>query len=1221
MDPATEISTLVVSYLWPLHELCTGVTKVAEFTACEPELTAAARADYALISRLYDVANRSEEEGWLALEHRATPRTASAPSSEPAGSEDETALHPKLRTFWRHVQHLAAPGRFGELEIGGTTTRDGFARAVLLRLFKNGVMSAVARELDYVPIVVRRIAARATDLTAKDCESLLHVSREHGGYPTALIAKAREYAVPLPFGLVLHEELAEIEASRRVRGSDATTSVAAGPSVQRAYDMSLVGLAISGGGIRSATFALGVLQGLANRKWLQHVDYLSTVSGGGYIGSWLLAWIKRQGSMASVQESLSSPPSACRVSGPGQQPLPFSRPASGDNVPAPVVDPHAEHLRPLRQLREYSNYLTPMLGAFSSDTWTMFSIWARNTVLNLLVLTLVLIAGLLVPRLVAASLYRIGAGQAAACAAVLLLFAAGLIARNLRLIDAVRAPSGATPTWHTAEKGDEPGFVVFAIVLPSFLALLFAVQALTQLTPGAGTTVEFWSLSNNDGRVRFGALAILFGAIAIPAVAGRRYTVLTRRGAATRATALWRTVASIVSGGIAALLGAALIKELWEHLVPWLYLDSRRGTWFAMAFGPAVLVLVISATLVLFLGLEGRHAGDEKREWWSRFGGWMNLVSVAWAVGAVLDYFSPYLLATQNVHIRALGGGWAAITAAGTWLASSGKSNGINLPLDRKRGVSTLITIAPYVFVGGFFVAVSLLTHWLVYYVNTHFGDGPSVALPFTLVRYTQTYWANLDPSDRVPLYIALGTIAVAIVMAWRVDVNEFSMHHFYRNRLVRAYLGASRSRAHRKPNPFTGLDVRDDIPLWRFVQRDETSPGDEIADCRPAFAGPFPILNATLNLTSGDELAYQERKAQSFVFTPLYYGYDFASKQTLESEQLGSEFAFRPTSPSDYAAWELYESHLGGARRYWRAVKSAAKSWLRKIRDRALMRAPSVPARVQRSAHWTLEKFERRRRIVADMTAEGGISLGTAMAISGAAANPNAGHHSSPAVAFLLTVFNARLGWWLGNPRRERWTMPSPKIGLLYLLSELFGFSGINRAYVNLSDGAHFDNMGLYELIRRRCRFIIVCDGEQDEKYSFNGLAGAVRKCRIDFGAIIDISTDQLIPARRNASRKHVAVGSITYPGHGCGTLIYIKASMTGDEPPDVQEYHHRHEEFPHQPTADQFFDESQFESYRALGQHIADQAFPDWASENPGSRLLKLDRLFKAAAVAART
>ena len=91
-------------------------------------------------------------------------------------------------------------------------------------------------------------------------------------------------------------------------------------------------------------------------------------------------------------------------------------------------------------------------------------------------------------------------------------------------------------------------------------------------------------------------------------------------------------------------------------------------------------------------------------------------------------------------------------------------------------------------------------------------------------------------------------------------------------------------------------------------------------------------------------------------------------------------------------------------------------------------------------------------------------LRLGTALSISGAAASPNMGYHSSPAVTFLMTVFNARLGWWLGNPAREKWCEPGPRSGF-YLFKELFGRTNANSKYIYLSDGGHFENLGVYEL------------------------------------------------------------------------------------------------------------------------------------------------------------
>jgi hypothetical protein len=105
---------------------------------------------------------------------------------------------------------------------------------------------------------------------------------------------------------------------------------------------------------------------------------------------------------------------------------------------------------------------------------------------------------------------------------------------------------------------------------------------------------------------------------------------------------------------------------------------------------------------------------------------------------------------------------------------------------------------------------------------------------------------------------------------------------------------------------------------------------------------------------------------------------------------------------------------------------------------------------------------------------------------------------------------------------------------------------------------------------------------------------------CRTDFGAQIEIGLSQIERKPDNKpesfSRCHYAVGAITYADGSPGRLIYLKSSLTGnDEPADVLGYHKKVAQFPHESTADQWFDESQFESYRALGYHIADKALGD--------------------------
>ncbi|MFL6452352.1 MAG: patatin-like phospholipase family protein [Bryobacteraceae bacterium] len=225
------------------------------------------------------------------------------------------------------------------------------------------------------------------------------------------------------------------------------------------------------------------------------------------------------------------------------------------------------------------------------------------------------------------------------------------------------------------------------------------------------------------------------------------------------------------------------------------------------------------------------------------------------------------------------------------------------------------------------------------------------------------------------------------------------------------------------------------------------------------------------------------------------------------------------------------------------------------------------------------------------------GISLGTAMTISGAAASPSQGYHSSPLTALIMTLFNARLGWWLANPGepgRGFWDKSGPAFGIRPILDEALGNTTDANRYVYLSDGGHFENLGLFEMVLRRCRFIVVVDAGADPNYTKEDLGNAVRKIRIDLGVPIEfpefpdgIPTDPSLGARA----RHCALGEILYdcvdPGAENGRLLYLKPVLTGDEPADVLNYNAANPAFPQQSTTDQWFDESQFESYRRLGAH----------------------------------
>jgi hypothetical protein len=226
-------------------------------------------------------------------------------------------------------------------------------------------------------------------------------------------------------------------------------------------------------------------------------------------------------------------------------------------------------------------------------------------------------------------------------------------------------------------------------------------------------------------------------------------------------------------------------------------------------------------------------------------------------------------------------------------------------------------------------------------------------------------------------------------------------------------------------------------------------------------------------------------------------------------------------------------------------------------------------------------------------------------MAISGAAASPNMGYHSSPLIGLMMTLFNVRLGWWFGNPHhRTTWKGEGPVFGISAIVQELLGLTDDVSPYVYLSDGGHFENLGVYEMVRRRCRYIVVSDAGSDPDGALADLGNAIRKIWIDFGIRIVFpcfniksrtALSEGTPAGKLAKDDacYCAVGRIVYPEADAppGYLLYIKPMLYGNEPVDILSYAAESPTFPHESTADQWFSESQMESYRALGSYIVNR------------------------------
>jgi hypothetical protein len=874
-----------------------------------------------------------------------------------------------------------------------------------------------------------------------------------------------------------------------------------------------VGLALSGGGIRSATFCLGVLQALARGRYLQQVDYLSTVSGGGYIGAWLSAFIHRRG-VAHALDALAR-----------------------DSREVPEIG----------HLRRFANYLTPKLGLTSADAWTAVAIYLRNTLLNQAILLPLLVLVLLVPWFIV-TLTRCDAGGDGGspwCGLpvrhphLVLLLPAFVIVMLVGVWSSVRAtrtrtepgaggdkeagleqagaPSRTTDWWQ------REGVAIRSIVGVLFASLLLAhwLQGLHALPEDPFTHGAFGWTFTWPWPVYGALVGVLFAALLLvtSAMLGKEH--LLRRFFAARRIRIAFVVAAAISG-------VALTSGLFA--IEWALRDiehSRLGLWFVQGVGAIAVAGAMFLSIVLFFGLMGRLLPESLREWQASFGAWLLIIGGGWLGLCVLAFVAPPVLASMDAWMRGSGfATWLGSSLLGALLGNRPESGDPRSPGWRDR----LLAFVPPLFVLGMLAGLAYALFELLVMLEGNpackLGRGITGELARQFARHDcLSHEIGLDTL----LMLALPCAVLVVALGYRVDVNLFSLHAFYRNRLARCFLGASNRR---RPNPVTGFDPHDDVDLAALTH---VAPGTDAATAVPQ--RPLHIVNAALNLTTANDLAWQERMAASFTMTPFHSGFGLPNGPLTER----------------YARTDLH-----------------------------------------------------RRE-----SPNGALHLATAMAISGAAASPNMGFHTSSAVAFLMAMFNLRLGWWMPNPgRAEAWRQDTPTYSTAYLLRELLGQTDERATYVYLSDGGHFDNMGLYELVRRRCRYIIVCDAEEDAGYRFAGMGDALRKCRIDFGAEIEIDLDGM---RAAGGRRHMAIGRIRYAatrtddaaGAGTtdetgeariGTLVYLKASTHADDrlPADVHSYSRAHPAFPHESTADQWFSESQFESYRKLGEWIATEAFP---------------------------
>ncbi len=333
-----------------------------------------------------------------------------------------------------------------------------------------------------------------------------------------------------------------------------------------------------------------------------------------------------------------------------------------------------------------------------------------------------------------------------------------------------------------------------------------------------------------------------------------------------------------------------------------------------VCFAPALILAVLLLANVLFTGLQSWVTGDEDREWWGRSAAWSLITISSWIVFNVMVLWGTQAIAATlgndldvvleqlkaNPVAKVLLGAFGGVTGIVAALVA------LRSKLDKKLGTEAGFQWPLLIAAAVFFVLLSIIISWLVLLL----GSQPQVQWAAGALLGQKNYRGQYFGA----FFLAGVTLLFGIVMGFFINTNKFSLYAIYRNRLIRMYLAASRG-IKRRPHLFTGFDPADNFALSNLSREK-----------------PLHVFNAAVNLVKGEQLAWQERKAESFTMSRLHCG-----------------------------AWCL--------------------------------------------GYRTSAKYSN------------GITLGTALAISGAAANSNIGYYSSPLVGFLMTLFNGRLGCWLANP------------------------------------------------------------------------------------------------------------------------------------------------------------------------------------------------------------
>jgi hypothetical protein len=957
-----------------------------------------------------------------------------------------------------------------------------------------------------------------------------------------------------------------------------------------------VGFGLSGGGIRSATFCLGVFQALANLGLLINIDYVSSVSGGSYFASFYgrlftRSDVDRIGQVAQILTSNESEP----------------------------ADGGANHWmrKVFRWLRENGRYLSPH-GA--GDLLLDLAVVLRNLVSLQIIMALFILIAMLLLQFIRALFQRFARGE----------------------------------VWHTY-------YQIFYRTLPfrsavwwsPYTLLAFALLVLTALPAGWA----YWLLSNQrEGetsgwgffklRLWIPPVAILAGSVwlawskelclgefALTVIAGLvSLTTLalalfytwralreTHRHPADKCSGQLNLGPSDIAGNLlSSLLKLALVAgfsvlgfSLIDTFGQTAYAGGLNWKWLVPLVGPLALAASLAPFIQWIVANLGAKLGNKAVSIPVGLIAGVGAAMLIIPIVILLDCLSHAIAYERHTPVsppELLRGGWAQrrstieITSAGWHLSLlCPEPASLANPQSGLRDLGADLLAKP----------------------------GPAVnqirAVPSK--QKPKCDITGFSQDSIIPSRMQWGPIAIALVIVLVLSLivgrsphflNGSSLNALYRDRLVRAYLGASNA------NRYQGLGR----PVTQVV------PGDDIAqeeywnaagDRQYGSGAPIHLLNVTINETydGRTELEQHDRKGLGMAVGPA--GISAGVKH--------------------HVAFNRNSCGVAEYKR-WRTIVTRPAQY-EGVQINPLQNAGRGPqAQEFRVFEYGSEKIYDGQLL----------ALGSWTAISGAAVSTGLGFRTSLALSLLAGIFNVRLGYWWDSrvvpktPRTARGKV-GRLLNLLFpvqraLLSEFLSrFPGTSENYWYLSDGGHFENLGGYELIRRELPLIVIIDAEADSDYGYEGLGNLAQKARLDFGAEIEFlnqarldkllvgpysalrpyfgSLEQLRRGRwaeepvnepetnhkrlslapadsERLSLAHAALAQVRYgaailagEAQSKGWLILIKPTLTGDEPADVLRYHNRHPAFPHETTADQWFNESQWESYRKLGEHIGIKLF----------------------------